>query len=66
MLIEPRVFARQQRIDEQRRHFIKRYSKPIRSGQAAVDFPVEVENGVPFRHLPHLFHVERGGPAGVK
>jgi hypothetical protein len=66
MFKEARIFTREQRIDKKRRDFIQRHLEPVRAGQPAVDFPIHVENRVPFRHLIDVFQVERLRPRGVK
>ena len=66
VLVKASVFARQHRIDEKRRDFVKRNLQPIRAGQAAVNFSVDVEDGVALRHFADLLHVEGLRPRPVK
>ena len=57
MLEEPRVFPGQDRVNEIRRDFVERDLHPIRAGESAVDFAVDVEYGVALRHVADLFQV---------
>ena len=58
MFEEPRVFAREQRIDEKWRNFVERNLQPIRAREPAVNLAVDIEDSVALRHLADLFHVE--------
>src|SRR5204862_3063884 len=66
MLKKTSVFSRQQRINECWRHFIQRNDEPVRSGQSAINFSVNIENGIAFRHFPDLLHVEGLCPGRVE
>ena len=66
MLKKPGVFSRQQSIDECRRHFIQRNDEPVRSSQSAINFSVNIENGIPFRHFPDLLHFKGLCPGRVE
>src|SRR6266403_3825179 len=66
MLIKTRVLARQQRVDEIRRNFIKRNAQPVRTREATVYFSIDIEHGVALRHRADFFHVEARGPRAVK
>src|SRR5712692_9368878 len=66
MLIKAGVFARQQSIDEKRRNFVERNAQPVRASETAVNFSVEIEDGVALRHGPDFFHVEARSPRAVK
>src|SRR5207253_5191066 len=66
MLIKARVLAGKQGIDKKRRNLIERNFQPVRSGEAAVNFSVDIKNRIAFRHLADFLRVECRGPAGVK
>ena len=66
MPIKPGVLARQERIDEKRRDFIERDPQPVCAGKSAVNFSIDIEDGVALRHGPDFFHVETGRPRAVK
>ena len=66
VLVEAGVFAREQRLNEERRNFLERNFQPIGAGQTAVDFAVDVENGVALRHGADPFQVEGLGPDRVE
>ena len=66
MLKKTSIFTRQQRINECWRHFIQRNDEPVRSGQSAINFSVNIENGIAFRHFPDLLHVEGLCPGRVE
>ena len=56
--IEAGVFAREQRLDKKWRNLFERNLQPIRTRQSAVDFAVDVENRVAFRHRAEAFQIE--------
>ena len=66
VFVKAGVFAREQRIDKKRRDFIQRHFQPVRAGQPAVDFAIDVENRVALRHRADAFQVERLRPDGVE
>ena len=66
MLVEARVFAREQGVDKKRRNFIERHAQPVRAGEPTVYFSVDIEHCVAFRHRAHFFHVEARGPGTIK
>src|SRR5207244_8741199 len=66
MLKKTSVFSRQQRVDECRCHFIQRNDEPVRSCKSAINFSINIENGIPLRHFPDLLHVEGLCPGRVE
>src|SRR5260370_32997638 len=66
MLIKALVFAREQRVDEKRRDFIERNAQTIRARETAVDFSIDIEDGVALWHRADFFHVEARSPRPVK
>ena len=66
MFVEPGVLARQHRIDEIRGDFAQRDLEPVRAGQATVNFPINIVNGVSLRHFANVLHVEGLRPCSVK
>jgi hypothetical protein len=66
MIEEACVFPCHQRIDEKRRDFVERNDHPIGARETAVDFAVDVEDGVALRHRADAFQVERLRPDGVE
>src|SRR5712664_227187 len=66
MLIEPSVLAHQHRIDEKRRDFAQGNLETIRASQAAVNFSIDIVNGVSLRHFADTLHVEGLRPRPVK
>src|SRR6476661_3693419 len=66
MLIEPSVLAHQHRIDEKRRDFAQGNLETIRASQTAVNFSIDIINGVSLWHFADIFHVEGLRPRPVK
>src|SRR6266542_2489915 len=66
VLVGPRVLARQHRIDENRRDFAEGNLKTIRASQAAVNFSIDIVNGVSLRHFADILHVEGLRPRPIK
>jgi hypothetical protein len=66
MLIEPGVFARQHRSNEKRRDFAQGNPKTICASQAAVNFSIDIVNGVSLWHFADVLHIEGLRPRPVK
>ena len=66
MLIEPSVLAHQHRIDEKRRDFAQGNLETIRASQAAVNFSIDIVNGVSLWHFADIFHVKGLRPRPVE
>src|SRR5204862_2625533 len=66
MLEEPRVFPREQCVNEIGRDLIERHFHPIRAGKPAVDLAVDIEHRVSLWHGANLFQVDSLRPDRVE
>ncbi len=55
MFVEAGVFADEEGLDEMGRHFLERHLQAVGAGESAVDFAVDVEDGVALRHRAEAF-----------
>src|SRR6266446_1568800 len=65
-LIKARVLPGQHGIGEKGRDLIERNFQPVRAGETAVNFPVDIEDGVALGHFADLLHIEGSGPGSVE
>ena len=66
MLKKARIFPDQERIDKKRRDLVEVDLDPVRAGETAVNFAVDVEDGIALRHVAAVLGVKPTGPAQAK
>ena len=66
VLEKPGVFADQEGINKKGRDLVQGDLDPVRSGEAAVDFSVHVEDGIALRHVADALQIVGLRPDGIK
>jgi hypothetical protein len=66
VFVKARVLAYEQRLDKERRNLFERNLQPVRAGKTAVDFAVDVEDGIALRHRPETLQIEGLCPDGIE
>jgi len=66
VLIKTRILPGQHGIDKKGRDLIERNLQPVRAGETAVDFSIDIEDGIALGHFADLLHIEGSGPGSVE
>src|SRR6266446_1284056 len=62
VLIKTRILPGQHGIDKKGRDLIERNLQPVRAGETAINFSIDIEDGVALGHFAHLLHIKGSGP----